>query len=193
MMKTMKPEFIKLLKTIIPAVILVAVFYLGGFIGQAKPEIQAATNQDTNINQVIQARVIEIKTVQYIEGPAEPAVETVYVEPAKTADVELRNFNNLAELQRWLEAVRNITAIRFQYPDAPVDCDDYALELQQRAIKDGYLMSFQIIEPARFNAIFKDSQIPPDALHAINLVVIGNGAYYIEPQTGEIVVAAQID
>ena len=53
------------------------------------------------------------------------------------------------------------------------DCDDYALELQRRASKDGYLMSVTIIE--------KDDQP-----HMINLVTIGNDVYYIEPQTDEV-------
>lgn len=54
-------------------------------------------------------------------------------------------------------------------------------------------MSFQIIEPDKYNSLFESSQLPPDTLHAINLVLIGNTAYYIEPQTGETVLAAYLD
>jgi len=35
--------------------------------------------------------------------------------------------------------------------------------------------------------------ISPDTLHAINLVLIDNSVYYIEPQTGEIQFAAHLD
>ncbi|MFC2038142.1 hypothetical protein ACFLUG_00005, partial [Chloroflexota bacterium] len=53
------------------------------------------------------------------------------------------------------------------------DCDDYALALQRRAAKDGYLMSV--------TTITQDN----NQLHMINLVTIGNAIYYIEPQTDE--------
>ena len=49
----------------------------------------------------------------------------------------------------------------------------YALDLQQRALKDGYLMSASVIEKG-------------DQLHMINLATIGNDVYYIEPQTDEV-------
>jgi len=67
------------------------------------------------------------------------------------------------------------------------------LGLQRKALADGYVMSFQIIEPDKYNSIFESSKLPPNSLHAINLVLIGNSAYYIEPQTGEIVFAANLD
>ena len=53
------------------------------------------------------------------------------------------------------------------------DCDDFALALQQRASRDGYLMSVTITQ----------KQNKP---HMINLVTIGNDIYYIEPQTDEV-------
>ncbi|MDO8568238.1 MAG: hypothetical protein Q7R57_05930 [Dehalococcoidales bacterium] len=54
-------------------------------------------------------------------------------------------------------------------------------------------MSFQIIEPDKYNSLFEGAKIPLNTLHAINLAVIGNNVYYIEPQTGEVVLAAQLD
>ncbi|MFH1032656.1 MAG: hypothetical protein V1767_08870 [Chloroflexota bacterium] len=53
-------------------------------------------------------------------------------------------------------------------------------------------MSFQIVGFNEYNRLFSN-QIKPFVLHAINLVVIGSDAYYIEPQTGEVVLAAHLD
>ena len=86
----------------------------------------------------------------------------------------------LKELENWLaEDDGEKTVYFFVTPDGTegssdkYDCDDYALELQRRASKDGYLMSATIIEKQ-------------DQLHMINLATIGNDVYYIEPQTDEV-------
>lgn len=60
------------------------------------------------------------------------------------------------------------------------DCDDFALTLQRRANRDGYQMSVTITR--------KQGQ-----LHMINLAVIGNDIYYIEPQTDEVWFFANLD
>ncbi len=94
--------------------------------------------------------------------------------------IEQREFPSKEELENWLaEDDGEQTIYFFVTPDGTegssgkYDCDDYALELQRRASKDGYLMSATIIE--------KHGQP-----HMINLVTIGNDVYYIEPQTDEV-------
>jgi len=145
---------------------------------------------NTSISPHVECRVVETHTVQYVEKPV-TVVE--YVERVKSVPVELRDFNELEELKQWLEDKKNVTTVRFQSPDTVVDCDDYALEMQQKALADGYLISLEIIGPSEYNRFFKNSELPPDTLHAINLVIIGNDAYYIEPQTGEVVFVAHLD
>ncbi len=136
-------------------------------------------------------RLIETSTIQYVDRPA-TTVERI--ERVEKVYMELRNYKDLEELKQWLVMVNtNSTTIYFQQPDVTADCDDFALMLQWKALADGYMMSFQIIEPNRYNSLFQSGKMPPNTLHAINLVVIGNNAYYIEPQTGEIVFAAQLD
>ena len=139
----------------------------------------------------INCRLVERHTVEYIEKPAAAASNTGEVQrlPAR-----LRNFSDLGELEQWLVAVAaTTTTVYFQTPEAPVDCDDYALAWQSRALADGYILSFAVISRSEYSAVFGRELPPGRGLHAINLAVIGNYAYYIEPQTGEIALAAQLD
>ncbi len=116
-----------------------------------------------------------------------------YIERVKRVPVELRNFSDLGELKQWLEDEMNVTAIRFQLSNTEVDCDDYSLEMQNRALADGYIISFELIGRSEYNALFSTKLPPSQSLHAINLAIIGNDVYYIEPQTGEVAFAAHLD
>jgi len=181
-------------KTLIGIVALSLVFCIGARFAQATYEPQTTADINANINisnsPSVECRVIETHTVEYVE---KPVTEVQYVERVRRVPVELRNFTDLEELKQWLEGRKNVTTVRFQSADTLVDCDDYAYELQQKALADGYVMSFQIIEPDKYNGLFESSELLPNTLHAINLVLIGNTAHYIEPQTGEIVFAAHLD
>ncbi|MFC1984910.1 hypothetical protein ACFLUW_00730 [Chloroflexota bacterium] len=154
---------------------------------QNDTDINVSTN--TSLSPTVESRVIATHTVEYIE---KPVTEVKYVERVKNIPVELRNFTDLEELKQWMESKKNVTTVRFQSVDTIVDCDDYAFEMQQEALADGYVMSFQIIEPDKYNSLF-ENKLPSNTLHAINLVLIGNTAHYIEPQTGEIAFAANLD
>jgi len=134
----------------------------------------------------VESRTIEVQPIEYVNKP----VSESYVEPLTNVPAELRNFNNLGEFKQW---INKVTPINFQRANDPADCADYAIKLQQLALADGYLMSFQIIEPDKYNSLFASSRVPPDILHAIDLVLIGNGAYYAEPQTGEVVFVAYLN
>ena len=65
--------------------------------------------------------------------------------------------------------------------------------MQHKALTDGYIMSFEVIGRSEYNALFKNKLSRSQSLHAINLVIIGNDAYYIEPQTDEVVFVANLD
>lgn len=65
--------------------------------------------------------------------------------------------------------------------------------LQEKALRDGYMMSFEVIRAVEYNTLFKQKQIPNGDIHAINSVILGNEVYYIEPQTREIVFVAYLD
>jgi len=94
--------------------------------------------------------------------------------------IELREFTSLEELRAWLAeddtdeyvylwaGKDGICRLSDKY-----DCDDYALQLQRRAAKSGFLISTTIIEKR-------------GRPHMINLACIGNDIYYIEPQTDQV-------
>lgn len=138
----------------------------------------------------VEARLIKTHTVEYVE---ETVVEKEYVDVIRHVPVEFRNFTNHAELEQWLEEKTQLTSIRFQQNDSVIDCDDFAIELQQEALADGYIISFEIISGGEYDELFSIPLPAGQSLHAINLSIIGNDVYYIEPQTGEIVHAAYLD
>ena len=138
----------------------------------------------------VKSKLVARHTTEYIEKP----VATVkYVERVRSEPVVLRNFHDPEELKLWLEYNISSTIVYLQPPDATVDCDDFALALQQKALRDGFIMSFEIIEEDEYNALFENTLPSGTNLHAINLVIIGNRAYYIDPQTGETVLAVYLD
>ena len=174
--------------------LLVLTFCIGARFAQDTYAIQTAVDTNENINTglspAVECRVIATHTIEYVE---KPVTEFKYVEQVRMVPVELCNFTDLEELKQWLEGKKNVTTVRFQSTDTIVDCDDYALEMQHKALADGYLISLEIIDTSEYNGLFKNSELPLNSLHAINLVIIGNNAYYIEPQTDEVVFAAYLD
>ena len=164
-------------------------FYVGTSFGSSALEPPTIEVKSTELS--VECQLVERHTVQYIERPVTVVnnIERVHRIPT-----ELRNFNDLEELKQWLATVDTDTAtVYFQLPDVPVDCDDYALALQSKALADGYILSFAVISRNEYDAVFQSELPPSRSLHAINLAVTGNSAYYIEPQTGEIAFAVQLD
>jgi len=186
-MKWFSPKMYTILTTLFAVAVLNIFFSIGVSVGQAPIKPQTITVTEL----VVKSQLIETHTVQYVEKPV-TVVE--YIERTQKVPVELHNFSDIEELEQWLVAVdTNTTTVYFQLPDAPVDCDDYALALQSKALTNGYILSFEIISRSEYKAVFK-SQLPSgQSLHAINLAMIGNSAYYIEPQTGEVAFAVHLD
>ena len=94
--------------------------------------------------------------------------------------ITVQEFASLEELKAWL-AVDDTNEYVYYFAGKDgvpqvsdkYDCDDYAFDLQKRAIEAGFLMSATIIQ--------KNGQP-----HMINLVAIGNDIFYIEPQTDKV-------
>lgn len=178
--------FIKLVITIAA---LITGFAAGSIISPVEADRSvpsAAVEQST-----LEVNLVKRHTVEVIETPV-TVIQNV--EKIKTVQAELRNFESLYELTRWLIETRTSSAsLFFDQQDNPADCDDYALALQQKGLAEGYIISFEIINAEEYGSLFTTRLPDSQALHAINLVLIGNSAYYIEPQTGEVVLAAYID
>ncbi len=194
-MKWLFPRMVLALKILLAIGVVPLAFCIGVYVAQATPESRITANTDANINANISPnvkyRAVETHIAQYVE---KPVTVVKYIERVTRVAVELRNFSDLEELKQWLiEVDANTTTIYFQSPGDTVDCDDYAIALQQKALADGYLISLEIIETSEYNRLFKSNELPPNSLHAINLAIIGNDIYYIEPQTGEITFAMHLD
>ena len=175
----------KALKTLIAVTIAVSAFYIGTYVGEDTEEPKTLLVTETRIKY----QTVEKPVIQYVNKG-----EVEYINRVERIPMQLRNYGEPAELKRWLaRANTNTTTIYFEQPDVTIDCDDFALALQRKALEDGYMMSFQIIEPGKYNSLFENSKMSPNTLHAINLAIVGNDAYYIEPQTGEIALAAHLD
>ena len=112
-------------------------------------------------------------TIHYVDREVITEVEVL-------ADIELREFTSIRELEDWLAEDDTDQYIHLVTGENGVaeqsdkyDCDDYAFQLQRRAVKNGFLISVIIIEEQ-------------GAPHMINLAGINNDIYYIEPQTDEV-------
>lgn len=155
-------------------------FYcLGAFIGKATFEPKVITQTETLVQ-----TVTEYQTVEKIVYVDKPVVE--YVDKIVEVPRELRDFSSFEELEQWLSNI-----IWFKQPD--FDCDDFALQVQDRALNDGYKLNVELIQSSEYNRLFKKAKLPPNKIHAINSALIGNKAYYIEPQNYEIVFVANTD
>lgn len=142
----------------------------------------------------VEVKLVEVTRVKYIDEVVEEvAAEPEYRDVIREVPAQFRNFHTLQELKQWMNRHNQVMAVRFGNDDTIIDCDDYAIELQMKALGDGYIVSFEIIGIAEYNGLFTTELPDSTALHAINLAIIENDVYYIEPQTGEIVIAASLD
>jgi len=178
-----KTRLVKTSKALAAVAILVLAFFIGIHTGRDTVKPQTILVTETKVRY----QTVEKPIVQYIDRSV-----FEYVESAKGL-VELGNLNDLDELKQWLGNRMNVTTIHLQSPADEADCDDDAREMQSAALVDGHIVSFQIIGRSKYNALFKNKLQHGQSLHAINLAIIGNDIYYIEPQTGKIVFAMHLD
>lgn len=178
--------------------ILAGVFCTGKYLGHAIPESQPTFNYEIQNADKVTGKVTNESGESTIErAEYKPAESTVlnHLENPKL----LRNFQNFDELERWLENVKiqdissDAVAKETDQGITSFDCDDYALKLQEKALQDGYMISFEVIYSDEYGDLFKQGQIPDGAIHAINSVIIGNEIYYIEPANHEIAFVACLD
>jgi len=122
-------------------------------------------------------------------------IKAVPIEIVKKVPMKLREFNDVNELEKFLEEsdADSVAYLKFD-KDGTVDltlrdydCEDYAIALRDLAHEAGYLMSFQLVKNYRMpNGKFLTS-------HALNSVIIGNELYFIEPQTDEYWLETRLD
>ena len=190
---TVRNIFIDAARVMMAAGALVMAFLIGYQISGAITRLEYdSRGPDVNTGMIpaVEARLVERYSVKYVE---KPVTEIKYVDKAETSPLQPASFTDIDELRGWIKGISTETLVFFETPGTQADCDDYATALQQRALKDGYLISMEIIYPDEYNETFKASRIPEGTVHAIDMAIVGNKAYYIEPQTGEIAFAAYLD
>lgn len=115
----------------------------------------------------------------------------VYASPGETfreiqheQAITLRPFSSGEELKLWL-AVNKVDEmpIKTTFGGNGIDgaCEDYALKLQEDALKDGYILNFQCFGKGKIPM----SNYYVKTAHAMNSAVIGNEVWLIEPATDE--------
>ena len=176
-------------------VVLALDFYVGRYPSQVTKDPQVITACEINASHEA------VGEPAYKSG--DRAIEQVESAPTEKTELNciespriLRYFQDLKELEQWLEKMESLDIISnmaVQEIEKSLDCDDYALKLQEKALGAGYMMSFEIIHSGEYSELFKKGQIPDGTIHAINLVIIGNEVYYIEPATLEIAFVACLD
>jgi len=169
------------------------IFCAGVYIGQVtfKPQVIIEPKIQTKFID----RVIHIPVEKVVEKEIYIPVEKVVVQDIETYK-PLRHFQDLDELEGWLG--QEVLFVGIDVVDERTgkfikrwECVDYAIRLQEKALKEGYIMSFEVIHHSEYNSLFKQ-KIPYGSSHAINSLIIGNEIYYIEPQNHEIVFVANI-
>ncbi len=161
-------------------------FFLGGYVSEIAAEPQV-------IEVPVEIEVVKWKEpekeVIYLE--AEPIIDTVEV--VVEVPVELRNFESTEELEEWLEDNHIDYAIMLYMGGKKFDCDDYALRLIKDAKADGFQLWFQVLPPNYKRPDTRERITKSDEAHALCSAIIGNGLYFIEPQTDEYWFAAEVD
>ncbi|MFC1969784.1 hypothetical protein ACFLVV_01025 [Chloroflexota bacterium] len=135
-----------------------------------KTELLTARLQDSTINLEETELALSHTNLALVE-----ATDTLSQERTKILTPrELRNFASIEELELFL-AEDNTN--EHEYISSEFDCDDFALTLQHNALEKGYIMNCQTLFTA----------------HVLNMVIIDNEIYYVEPMTDEIVFLTHAD
>jgi len=159
MLKRRKMTKLELSILLISFTTIMALGMLAGYI-HATNTIQPVIIQET--------RTVEV--TKYITQEVPVVLEKIVYKDLEPFDSEL-------ELANFLRDDQTNTA-------TTGDCDDYALTLQSQAAKIGKRMDFYVTIPADYNKWFEE-RLTGTEHHAINLAIIGNKIYLIEPQTDE--------
>ena len=139
-----------------------------------------------------------------VEEPAPPQIQepvikevvvTKIVEVVKEVPVKLRHFESVQELKDWLKQVPmrlHLKANSEGVIELQGVCEDVAIDLQDRAIEDGYKMSIEALDRGQYHKWYGE-WLEKDRLHAINSVVIGNEFWFIDFLADKVWLGAYLD
>jgi len=152
------------------------------------PELEEPKGKEPKSkNKIVAALFIAILASGFCLGMIGITEAPVNAETEKKVPQQFREFEDLAELTEWLK--KNSLPIRLIAGEdgridlvnptstSQYDCDDYAEDLQRKALEQGYLMSQQLIIEGKIYGRKVSEYTEP---HMGNLTAIGNNIYYIE-------------
>lgn len=142
----------------------------------SEPQVVTQTEYIDHIVTVPSEKVIEkpvyVDRVVEVEKIVEEVVEVVVI---KHRDISVRQWEDLEQFKEWVQA--NLVSLT-PMGNYKLDCDDYAMRLQEKALAQGYPLSCHLV----VNGHILGKKVSDGYLHMGNLVIIGNDIYYVEPQ-----------
>jgi len=150
-------------------ILLIGGWYLGqvrGELFEARVNLVTVENNKTRLIKYLEIRGSELFSLQQELEELPPQFENSEVK-------QVRHFNSLDELKEWLA---EDDTDQILYSDE-FNCIDFALQLQERALADGYILSTEVL---------------PIAYHWANIAVVGDVFYVIEPQDDRIILKVGI-
>jgi len=162
-------KWLKILTFILVVVVLPATLFTVSFCG-----VNSKASKDT-------VSILPFSpTVVLTETKEEPSVQVMIKEVPVVQP--LRDFVSYEELEAWLEVNGGIVLVADSNGIISLttigehnDCDDQARRLQEKAGKDGYRLSVQIVDTGCLCGV----EVSP-AAHMGNLAIIGNLVYFVD-------------
>jgi len=176
--KQLKRKWLRILILILVGVIIPATLFTVSFLG-----VNSMASKDT-------VSVLPFSpTVALMETKEVPTVQVVTIKGVPIVQ-PLRDFASYEELRMWLEVNGGIVLvadsnglISLTTIDEQNDCDDQARRLQEKAEKDGYRLSVQIVNTGYLCGV----EVSPLA-HMGNLAIIGNSVYFVDVTRGNMII-----
>jgi hypothetical protein len=133
-------------------------------------------------------KLVEVEKPVYVERKIEVPVEV---------PVMLKDWDSLEQLEEFLknddtDQKITLTADNTGNINFNGQCEDFALQLRDRAMAIGRYLSIQALHPKEYEKWYGQTA-QPNQYHAICMARIGNEFWYIEPQTDKHWLALYLD
>ena len=153
-----------------------AVFYLGFYIGY---ELLLPVPRVIEIEVPVPVEVEVVRIVKVPERIEVPVIVVVYrsIETVVYTNIYCRRWNTLGQFINWYQA-QHFTETLF-IGDRLATCNDYAQDVQETALKQGYAVSIALT----LNGYCLETKVTDiTGAHAGLLILVGKDYYWVEPQ-----------
>jgi hypothetical protein len=166
-------------------------------LAHAKPKVIVHT---INSSRVLEKPVyIEVEKPVPVYQPVQTieVEKPVYIEREIEVPIRLKDWDSLEQLEEFLKNDDTdqhiiLTADSGGKVNFNGQCEDYALQLRDRAMTIGRYLSVEILDPKEYEKWY-GLPLKSNDYHAICMARIGNEFWYIEPQTDKHWLALHLD